>query len=110
MEEHEQLVRMVLQRLYKNDITVNPDKCQFAVEEVKYLVFMISGEGIKPLPRKVVSICEYPRPQDMYALIGLLPENDERLSENYSLPGVSYAGLEKEGQIGLEPGTTTSFR
>ena len=65
IEEHEQHVRMVVKRLYDNDITFNPDKCQFAVDEVKYLGYLISAKGIKPLPRKVASICKYPRPQDV---------------------------------------------
>ena len=60
IEEHEEQTFMVLKRLHDNDITVNPNKCQFATEEVKYLGYLISSKGIKLQPKKIASICDYP--------------------------------------------------
>jgi len=54
--EHDKVLKQVLDRLRKHGLTVNQDKCQFKVKELKFFGMIFSEEGIKPDPDKVSSI------------------------------------------------------
>lgn len=50
-EEHYQRVRLILERFMKAGLYLDPDKCEFAVESVKYLGFIIqAGVGLQVDP------------------------------------------------------------
>ena len=53
LEEHLKVVAQVLHRLEKSGFTVNPRKCAWAVQSTDYLGFLITTEGIRPLPKKL---------------------------------------------------------
>ena len=46
-EEHEVLVKKVLQILMDNDLVGNIDKCHFHTKELNFLGYIISPEGVK---------------------------------------------------------------
>src|SRR5213078_2164275 len=46
-EEHEVLVKKVLQILMDNDLASNIDKCHFHTKELNFLGYIISPEGVK---------------------------------------------------------------
>ena len=54
--EHDKILKQVLNRLEKYGLTVNPDKCQFKVKELKFFGMIFSEDGIKPDPEKVSAI------------------------------------------------------
>lgn len=56
MEEHLEHVKKVLQRLKKNNLTVNRKKSQLFQTQLKYLGFVVSVEGIRPCQDKVEAI------------------------------------------------------
>ncbi len=68
LEEHRQHLAEFFQVLQDNGLTINPSKCTFAVTSVKFLGHMVSESGIKPLPRHVTVIQEFPQPTDIKQL------------------------------------------
>jgi len=46
-EEHDELVRKVLQRLTENGLAVSPEKCLWRLQEVEFLGYVIGRDGIK---------------------------------------------------------------
>ncbi|KAI0219036.1 Retrovirus-related Pol polyprotein from transposon 17.6, partial [Lamellibrachia satsuma] len=48
----------------QNNLTLKPNKCHFAVQEVEYLEHIISKSGIRPNSNKTEVIETYPMPKD----------------------------------------------
>ena len=74
-EEHEQHLRAVLQRLHQHGIAVNAAKCMFGVQEIPFLGFMVTQEGISPSPEKVETILRYSKPKtvtDLRRFLGVI--------------------------------------
>lgn len=55
-EEHDKHLRRVLKKLLEHNITLNPDKCVFGVQETKFLGHIISEKGVSPDPDKIKTI------------------------------------------------------
>ncbi len=62
LEEHMEHLSQFFQVLQDNGLTINPAKCTFAATSVKFLGHMVSEAGIKPLPKHVAAIQEFPVP------------------------------------------------
>ena len=61
----------------RNGITMNPDKFQFALEEVHWAGVKITSDSIEPLPDHVDAIRSYPRPNnisDMQSFFALVEQ------------------------------------
>jgi transposase InsO family protein len=65
LEEHYEHVRSVLKRLQDADLQVKLEKCQFHVQKVEFLGFVISPDGISMDPAKVESIVSWPTPKSV---------------------------------------------
>jgi hypothetical protein len=65
-------VKDVLDRLKEYKVKVNLEKCQFMVQEVKYLGHILSSEGIKPNEEKIKAIVQAPPPQNVSQLRAFL--------------------------------------
>ncbi|QRV84414.1 Retrotransposable element Tf2 protein [Ceratobasidium sp. AG-Ba] len=61
-EDHERHVREVLSRLRKHNLYCNLAKCFFGVEEIDYLGLIVSPEGIRVDPAKVVKAIDWSVP------------------------------------------------
>lgn len=73
-EEHLSNIRRVFQRLKEANLKLNPKKCQFFRKEVTYLGHIISAEGVKTDPAKIIAVREWPRPEsirDLRSFLGL---------------------------------------
>jgi len=68
LEEAEQRLRSVLNKLKENGIHLNESKCKFFEETVKYLGYEINKSGLKKLDEKVKAILEAPRPTNVNEL------------------------------------------
>ena len=58
-EEHVDHVKMVLEKLKQAGMYLDINKCQFHVQEVKYLGVLITTDGLKMDPRKVDTIVNW---------------------------------------------------
>lgn len=61
-EEHDKHLRIVLERLRDNGLSINSEKCTFGATEVQFLGYLVSKDGISPLPEKVQAIRDFPKP------------------------------------------------
>ena len=60
--EHRQHLREVLVKLRDNGMAINASKCVLGQASFKYLGQEISAAGVRPLPSKLQSIIDVPRP------------------------------------------------
>ncbi|XP_063077523.1 uncharacterized protein K02A2.6-like [Engraulis encrasicolus] len=63
-EQHDQRLHRVLGRLQEQGLTLNSEKCQFAVSEVAFLGHIVGERGIQADPAKIKAITEMPTPKD----------------------------------------------
>ncbi|KMQ86204.1 pol polyprotein [Lasius niger] len=61
-KEHEAHLRELFTRLNNYGIRINPAKCVFGKEEVKFLGYLVTAEGTRPLKEKVEAIQSFPKP------------------------------------------------
>lgn len=61
--EHDERLKSVLEATKKANLKLNKEKCQFGVSELTFVGDILSGDGIRPDPRKVSAIENMPRPQ-----------------------------------------------
>ena len=74
IEDHWQHLRVALGRLREAKLYGRIHKCSFLKDQVEYLGFDISKEGIKPSQSKVQAILEWPTPEtprDVRSFLGL---------------------------------------
>ena len=64
-EEHEQVVKVVLQRLDQAGLTLALDKCRFGKPEIEFLGFKVNQNGVSPIEHKLSAIkgCAPPETQ-----------------------------------------------
>lgn len=58
LEQHKEDVDRVLERLNSYNLKINRDKCQWFQKEVKFLGFLVNGEGIHSNPKKIKVVKE----------------------------------------------------
>ena len=74
-EDHLERLEEVLQRLKQKGLRVNPLKSFFGINEIEYLGYIISQQGIKPQAKKVQAILDIERPTtttELRRLIGMV--------------------------------------
>ncbi|UYV69407.1 hypothetical protein LAZ67_6003487 [Cordylochernes scorpioides] len=59
-------LREVLERIISAKLTLKPSKCEFGRREVEFLGYVISTGGLKPGPRKIKAIEEFPKPKNVH--------------------------------------------
>ena len=64
-KDHIKHVRLVLQRLREAGLQVNILKCEFHVQETKFLGLIVSTEGLRINPSKVQVVLDWPRPVNL---------------------------------------------
>lgn len=67
-EEHDRHVRAVLRRLHDAGLTINAAKCCYAQNELSFLGYSVSAEGIRPCPERVQPIFSFPQPKTVAKL------------------------------------------
>ncbi|KAF7643186.1 hypothetical protein LDENG_00243940 [Lucifuga dentata] len=64
LEQHNERLIKVLQRIQKDGLKLNRAKCQFGVNEIIFLGDKLSGAGVEPDKSKMKAILEMLRPED----------------------------------------------
>ncbi len=67
-EEHLSNLREVFARLRQAGLRLKPQKCLFGSDEVVYLGYVVSRNGISPDAPKVRAMQCFPRPKDLKSL------------------------------------------
>ena len=62
LEEHLQHLQLVIERLHKVGLKLQPAKCHFIRKEVEYLGHLVTPNGLKTNPRLVAAVREFPTP------------------------------------------------
>lgn len=73
-EEHLRMLEEVSKRLRQANLGINLEKSKFCVPSIKYLGYVVDGEGIHTDPGKIECMVNYPVPKctkDVRRLIGL---------------------------------------
>jgi hypothetical protein len=74
LQEHNERLREVFERLRQFNLKIEPDKCEFLKTEISYLGHIVTGEGVRPDPNKVRAIKDFPIPKnatDVKSFLGL---------------------------------------
>ena len=66
LAEHKRHVRSVLERLREAGLYLKPSKCQFHMQEVAFLGFIVGPNGIQMDPTKVEAITTWPVPKSVH--------------------------------------------
>jgi len=64
LEEHRRATQTVMELLWKNNLFLKPEKCEFEKTEVEYLGVIISQNSVKMDPVKVAGVMEWPIPSN----------------------------------------------
>ena len=64
VEEHDIILRKVIDRATQFNLKLNMDKCLIRRSEVQYVGHLLTSEGLKPDPRKVQAVKDMPAPTD----------------------------------------------
>lgn len=67
-KEHLRRLRAVLEALKTAGLTLNPKKCRFAYDQLKFLGHVVSNEGVRADPEKTAAVSTFPRPSDKKAI------------------------------------------
>ena len=59
---HLKHLELIFQHLREVDLKLKMEKCSFLKKYIQYLGHIVSGEGLKPVPEKLSSIQQMPRP------------------------------------------------
>ena len=75
IKEHEQNLCQIFERFKKHGLQLQPTKCEFLRREVVYLGNVITEEGVKPDPKKIQCVVNYPIPtnvKDVKSFLGFV--------------------------------------
>jgi transposase InsO family protein len=72
-KQHDERLMAVLGQLLCHNVTLNLEKCQWAQDEIQFLGYEVSAQGLKPLQSHVDAIDKIPSPHnvaDLQAFLG----------------------------------------
>lgn len=67
-KQHKDHLAQVFQLLSDNGLVINPAKCEFFKHEVEFLGHVVDCTGMRPLPKHVQAIHDFPAPTDVKSL------------------------------------------
>ena len=64
--EHERKFNNLIQRLRKENLHLQPGKCEFLRPEIGYLVHIIDKNVVRTDPKKIIAVKEFPVPKTQF--------------------------------------------
>lgn len=64
LQEHAIKFKKLAEKLRNSGLRLQPDKCEFLRKEVTYLGHIINKNGVKPDPKKLTAVKEFPTPRN----------------------------------------------
>ncbi|MCO5593953.1 hypothetical protein L7F22_047972 [Adiantum nelumboides] len=74
IEEHKEHLKVIFQALRDNKLYVNQKKSEFFLQEIQYLGHIISKNGIRMDPAKLVVIKDWPNPRNLHEVRSFIDE------------------------------------
>jgi len=111
-EEHLNLLREVFHRLRVAKLRLNPDKCNFCRDRLKYLGHVIDRAGIRTDPDKVKAITGWPIPttiRKVRQFLGVASWYRRFTCELLNPSRPTYETNKEERPVGMGPSGTTSI-
>ena len=74
-EEHMNILKSLFKKLDEANLTLALSKCQFGVQSLEYLGYVVDSSGITPIKKKVLALQNFPPPskqKDLLAFLGAL--------------------------------------
>ena len=74
-DDYMQNLEDVFARLHKHNITLNPRKCFFGLQQVEFVGHVLDAEGLSFSPEKIVKVLDFVRPATQHGLkqyVGLI--------------------------------------
>jgi hypothetical protein len=105
-EEHEQHLRIILQRLCDHQLYAKFSKCAFWPKEVPFLGHVISGECIAVDPSKVQEVLEWKSPRSVTQIcsfLGLVGYYHQFIPNFFKIAKPMTKHLEKEAKFKWSP-------
>ena len=114
-EDHLAQLEEVFRRCQTHNLKINADKCFFCVEEIEYLGYIITREGIKPNPKKIDAIQKMTRPTtvtEVRRLIGMVQYYRDLWQRRSHIlqPFTELSGGKKNAKIEWTPELDKSFQ
>lgn len=72
LQEHNSNLALVVESLRVAGLRLKPKKCNFTLEEVEYLGYIVSADGVRTDPKKLVTVEQFPTPHDVKTLRSFL--------------------------------------
>ena len=88
LQDHIQDLKPILETMVQNKLRLNPYKCKFALDEVKYLGFLVSANGVKPDPGNVAHVTDIKTlvsVKEIKAFLGLANFYSEHIPDFWSI-------------------------
>ena len=74
VKDHGKKVRRLLKQLKEANLSLQPEKCEFLFTEIAYLGHIISDRGVKPDPKNIEAVQNFPSrktPRNIKKFLGL---------------------------------------
>jgi hypothetical protein len=102
LSEHDDKLRDVFGRIRKYNLKLQPDKCEFLRTEVSYLGHVITEDGVRPDPKKVEVIENFPRPtstKQLKSFLGMASYYRKFISKFSKIAAPLYMLLKKDAHF-----------
>lgn len=101
MEEHEQHLGLVFEKLREHKLYLKSNKCELARNGIEYLRHVISSSGVTADPTKIFAMLSWPLPKTIKGLRGFLGLTGYywRFVKNYGIISRPLTNLLKRGSF-----------